>query len=84
MVSVFALMGENWPSSCIDDILLTKGSTFKEHLYLLKTFLKLLMDSGMQVNTKKSNFCQKVLEFLGCVQASAESCERNHANQTVS
>ena len=66
MVSVFASMGENRPSPYIDDILLTKGATFEEHLNLLEICLRLLMEAGMQVNAKKSNFCQKSLEFLGC------------------
>ena len=50
MVLVFASMGENWPSPYINDILLTKGATFEDHLCLLEMCLKLLMDAGMQVN----------------------------------
>ena len=65
MVSVLASMRENKPSLYIDDILLTKGRTFEEHLQLLATCLRLLMEAGMQVNATKSNFCQKSLEFLG-------------------
>jgi hypothetical protein len=67
MVSVFADMGPDKPVHFIDNILISAGKTFKEHLALLEETLTCLENAGFQVNTDKSKFFSKALTFLGFV-----------------
>jgi hypothetical protein len=67
MVSVFADMGPDKPVPYINDILISAGNTFKEHLALLEETLTHLGNTSFQVNADKSKFFSKALEFLGFV-----------------
>jgi hypothetical protein len=67
MVSVFADMGTDKPVPYINDILISAGKTFKEHLVLLEETLTCLGNASFQVNADKSEFFSKALKFLGFV-----------------
>jgi hypothetical protein len=65
MVPVFAATGPEKQAPNIDDIIITTGKTFEEHLtILLEEALVQLGNARFQVNAKKSNFFSKVLNFL--------------------
>ena len=53
------------PFPYINDVLHFKGATFNEHISILDEILTLIGDSGMQVSTEKSRFCQESVEYLG-------------------
>ncbi len=67
MVSFFADMGPDKPVPYINDILISAGKTFEEHLALLKETLTHLGNAGFQVNADKSEFFSKAIKFLGFV-----------------
>ena len=64
MVHLFAEMGEWWPFPYVDYILHFKGSSFEEHMTILDEILWLIGKSGIQVSTRKSQFCQESVEYL--------------------
>jgi hypothetical protein len=64
VVHLFDDKGKNKPYPYIEDKIHFKGKTFEEQMAILHD-LKLLAKIGMQVSTKKSCFCQEVLEYLG-------------------
>ncbi len=64
MVSVFVDMGLDKPVPYIDNILISAGKTFKEHLTLLEEMLTHLGNAGFQVNVNKSEFFSRALKFL--------------------
>jgi hypothetical protein len=65
MVSIFADMGPEKPIPYIDDIIHSKGTTFKLHLDILDKIFHRLGKAGMQVNADKSKFFSQGLKFLG-------------------
>jgi hypothetical protein len=67
MVSVFADMGPDKPVPYINNILISAGKTFEEHLTLLEETLTRLGNAGFQVNAEKSEFFSKGPKFLGFV-----------------
>ncbi len=65
MVSIFADMGPEKPIPYINDIIHSKGATFKLHLDILDKIFQHLGKAGMQVDTDKSKFFRQALKFLG-------------------
>ncbi len=63
MVHIFAPMKSLRPFPYIDDVLHFKGPTFEEHLAILDEILRRIGQAGLQVSTKKSQFCQESVGF---------------------
>ena len=59
------LEGLDYVRTYIDDLLVISSGTFEEHLNQLSKVLKRLEEAGLNVNAKKSSFCQPELEYLG-------------------
>ncbi len=58
-------MGPEKPIPYINDIIHSKGATFKLHLDILDKIFQHLGKAGMQVNADKSKFFSQALKFLG-------------------
>jgi hypothetical protein len=67
MVSVFADMGLDKPIPYTNNIFISSGNTFEEHLAILEETLVQLGNAGFQVNMDKSEFFSKALKSLGFV-----------------
>ena len=49
----------------IDDVLVVTKGTYQDHLEKLKTVLERMRSKGIQLEPKKSYFCQTQVEYLG-------------------
>ncbi len=65
MVLIFADMGPEKPIPYINDIIHSKGATFKLHLDILDKIFQHLGKASMQVNADKSKFFSQGPKFLG-------------------
>jgi hypothetical protein len=84
MVSVVADMEPDKPFPYIDDILISAGKTFGEHLTILAETLVRLGNTGFQVNVDKSEFFSKVLKFLGLFYSQRDISQRQCASSNPS
>ena len=48
----------------LDDIIII-GETFEEHFEILQLILRRLKEAGLAINTEKSHFCRREVQYLG-------------------